>query len=39
MKLKGASGYAYYVRDIDKTVKYYEKLGLQIKQRSSNRLI
>lgn len=39
MKLKAASGYACYVKDLDKTAAFYEKLGLQIKKRSSDRLI
>jgi predicted lactoylglutathione lyase len=39
MKLKAASGYACYVKDLNKTAEFYEKLGLQIKTRSSDRLI
>lgn len=39
MKLKAASGYACIVSDLDKTAKFYEKLGLKIKDRTSNRLI
>ena len=39
MKLKAASGYACYVKDLNKTAEFYEKLGLQIKTRSADRLI
>jgi catechol 2,3-dioxygenase-like lactoylglutathione lyase family enzyme len=39
MKLKAGSGYACYVQDLDKTAEFYEKLGLKIKKRSSDRLI
>lgn len=39
MKLKAASGYACYVQDLNKTAEFYAKLGLQIKTRSSDRLI
>lgn len=39
MKLKAASGYACYVKDLDKTATFYKKLGLGIKKRSSDRLI
>jgi catechol 2,3-dioxygenase-like lactoylglutathione lyase family enzyme len=39
MKIKAASGYACYVRDLDKTAEFYQKLGLQIKSRSSDRII
>jgi catechol 2,3-dioxygenase-like lactoylglutathione lyase family enzyme len=39
MKLKAASGYACYVKDLDKTAGFYEKLGLVIKERKSDRLI
>ena len=39
MKLKAASGYACYVKDLKKTAEFYEKLGLQIKKRNSDRLI
>jgi catechol 2,3-dioxygenase-like lactoylglutathione lyase family enzyme len=39
MKLKSAAGYACFVQDIDKTAEFYEALGLQIKERSANRLI
>ena len=39
MKLKAASGYACYVKDLDKTAAFYEKLGLRIKSRSADRLI
>lgn len=38
MKLKAASGYTCYVRDLDKTAEFYEKLGLVIKKRSVNRV-
>ncbi len=39
MKLKAASGYACYVKDLDKTAAFYEKLGLEVKKRSSDRII
>ena len=39
MKLKSASGYACYVSDLDKTAEFYEALGLEVKERTSNRLI
>lgn len=39
MKLKAASGYACYVKDLDKTAEFYQKLGLQIKSRTDDRLI
>ncbi|HSX14874.1 MAG TPA: VOC family protein [Candidatus Saccharimonadales bacterium] len=39
MKLKGASGYSYYVSDLDKTADFYTKLGLQIKERTDNRIV
>jgi len=39
MKLKSGAGYACYVKDIDKTAEFYEKLGLQIKERTSERLV
>lgn len=39
MKLKSASGYICFVRDIDKTAEFYEKLGLQIRERTSSHLV
>ncbi len=39
MKLKAASGYACYVSDLEKSAKFYEKLGLLVKKRTSERLI
>jgi len=39
MKLKGASGYSYYVSDIDKTAEFYEKLGLQIREKTADRIV
>jgi catechol 2,3-dioxygenase-like lactoylglutathione lyase family enzyme len=39
MKLKAASGYTCYVKDLNKTAEFYEKLGLQIKSRNPDRLI
>lgn len=39
MKLKSAAGHACYVRDLDKTAEFYEKLGLEVKSRSQDRLI
>ena len=39
MKLKGAAGYACYVSDLDKTVDFYQALGLEVKKREANRAI
>lgn len=39
MKLKGASGYACVVTDLDKTAEFYQKLGLEIKSKSADRLV
>jgi predicted enzyme related to lactoylglutathione lyase len=37
MKLKSAAGMVCYVRDLDTTVEFYEKLGLQFKTRDPGR--
>jgi catechol 2,3-dioxygenase-like lactoylglutathione lyase family enzyme len=37
MKLKSAAGMVCYVRDLDKTVEFYEKLGFQFKARDPGR--
>lgn len=39
MKLKSGAGYACYVKDLNKTAEFYEKLGLQIKDQTPDRLI
>lgn len=39
MKLKSAAGYACYVKDLDKTLAFYESLGLPAKERTANRAI
>ncbi len=39
MKIKGASAYTCYVKDLDKTADFYEALGLTVKERTPNRLI
>lgn len=39
MKLKSGAGYGCLIKDIDKTAEFYQKLGLEIKERSSDRLI
>jgi catechol 2,3-dioxygenase-like lactoylglutathione lyase family enzyme len=37
MKLKSAAGTVCYVRDLDRTVEFYEKLGFQFKTRVAGR--
>jgi catechol 2,3-dioxygenase-like lactoylglutathione lyase family enzyme len=39
MKIKGASAYICYVDDLDKTADFYQKLGLEIKEQTDNRVI
>lgn len=39
MKLKAASGYSCYVKDLDKTAEFYQELGLQVKSRTADRMI
>jgi len=35
MKIKSVSGVTCYVKDLDKTAQFYEKLGFEIKKRDS----
>ncbi len=37
MKIKSVSGFTIYVKDLDKTVKFYEGLGFDFKKKAENR--
>src|SRR4051812_47947917 len=39
MKIKGASAYTCYVKDPQTTADFYQKLGLDIKDQSSDRVV
>jgi catechol 2,3-dioxygenase-like lactoylglutathione lyase family enzyme len=39
MKIKSVSGITCYVRNLDKTAKFYEALGFDIKKRESDHII
>lgn len=38
MKIKSVSGFTCYIKNLDKTAKFYETLGFEIKKRETNHI-